>query len=165
MTAPKSFIKTHIVQQKKLQWQIITVNLLFFIYKKVDATSQLTKKTTKIEKFEENLKMYIVNSKIIRYKLTAWGKSFHFILNYKLMRPVSILRLAKEQKRESKSAISWKKNWAKKLSKAIKMNFSENSFLLSIIFWSNGILFNYITSKNHNIWTNLLEPRNFWENS
>ena len=42
--------------------------------------------------------MYIINFKTICYKLNASGKIIHSILNYKLKRPVSNLRLPKEQK-------------------------------------------------------------------
>ena len=38
----------------------------------------------------------------IRYKLTALGNITHSILNYKLMRSISVLRLYKEQKNRQK---------------------------------------------------------------
>ena len=45
------------------------------------------------------LKLYkIINFKNIRYELTALGNFIQSILNYKLMRPVIILRLPKDQK-------------------------------------------------------------------
>ena len=42
----------------------------------------------------------IINFKTIRYKLTASGNIIQPILNYKLMRLVSILPLHKEQKEQ-----------------------------------------------------------------
>ena len=69
----------------------------------------LTKKTTKTEKFENHLKMYIINFKTIRYELTPLGNIIHSILNYKFMRLVSNLGLRKEQK-QAKTANSRKKN-------------------------------------------------------
>ena len=44
--------------------------------------------------------MFVLNFKTIHYKLTAWGNIIHLILNYKPMRPVSNLRLPKEQKQQ-----------------------------------------------------------------
>ena len=58
----------------------------------------LTKRTTKTEKFEKHFKIFIRNFKTIRYKLNASGNIIHLVLNYKPMRPVSNLRLPKEQK-------------------------------------------------------------------
>ena len=58
---------------------------------------KLTKKTTKTEKFKKSLKMYnIINFEIIRYKRTASGNINPWKLNYKFLRPVSILRLPKD---------------------------------------------------------------------
>ena len=58
---------------------------------------KLTKRTTKTEKFEiKELKMFIINFKTIHYELSASGNIIHSIVNYKLMRPVSNLRLPKE---------------------------------------------------------------------
>ena len=64
----------------------------------------LTKRTTKIEKFEKTLKVY--NIKIFRtvcYKLTATSNIILSIFIYKPMRPVSNLRLPKEQKTSKNS--------------------------------------------------------------
>ena len=47
--------------------------------------------------------MYIINFKTIRYNLSASGDIIHSIFNYKLMRPVSNLRLPKEQKKTGKN--------------------------------------------------------------
>ena len=44
--------------------------------------------------------MFIIKFKTIRYKLTASGNIIHSILNYKPVRPVSNLRLPKEQKQQ-----------------------------------------------------------------
>ena len=74
----------------------------------------LTKRKT-IEKFEKNLKTYIINFKTIRYKLTALGNIIPLVPNYKLMRAVSNFRLPKEQK-QAKTA----KNQEKKLSEKFR---------------------------------------------
>ena len=59
-----------------------------------------TKRTTEFEKIEKSFKIVkkenILNFKTIRYYPTALVKIIHSILNYKFMRPVSILRLPKE---------------------------------------------------------------------
>ena len=58
---------------------------------------KLTKKTTKTEKLKKkSLKMYIVNFETIRYKMTALRNINPWILNYKLLRPVSVLRLSND---------------------------------------------------------------------
>ena len=41
----------------------------------------LTKRTTKNEKFEKNFNMLIINFKTIRYKLTASSNIIHSIVN------------------------------------------------------------------------------------
>ena len=53
--------------------------------------------------------MFIINFKIIRYKLAASGNINHSILNYKPMRPVSNLRLPKEQKQQIQEKIEREK--------------------------------------------------------
>ena len=58
----------------------------------------LTKRTTKTKTFEKHFKMLTKNFNTIRYKLNASGNIIHSVLNYKPMRPVSNLRLPKEQK-------------------------------------------------------------------
>ena len=68
----------------------------------------LTKRTTKTKKFENYLKMYIINFKTKGYELTASGNIKNTILNNKRKRLVSIFRLPKEQK-QAKTAISRKK--------------------------------------------------------
>ena len=68
---------------------------------------KLTKKTT-TEKFEKYLKVYIINFKTKGYELTASGNIINSILNYKLKRLVSNLRLPKKQK-QAKTAVSRKK--------------------------------------------------------
>ena len=51
----------------------------------------------KLKKFEKSLILFnIIYFKTIRYKLTASGIVIHLIYNYRLMRPVSILRLPKK---------------------------------------------------------------------
>ena len=68
---------------------------------------QVTKRTTKTEKTAKslkNFKMYnIIISKSTCKQLTALAKIFHLIFNYKLMGPVSFLRLPK-RKKEAKMA-------------------------------------------------------------
>ena len=52
----------------------------------------------KTEKLKNSLKIYIIiNFKAIRCKLSASGSIIQSIFNYKLMRPVSILRLLKNK--------------------------------------------------------------------
>ena len=65
---------------------------------KIDEKLQVKKNNEKKnEKFEKSLQMdSIIAFKIARFKLTASGKLVQSILNYKLMRPVGILRLPKE---------------------------------------------------------------------
>ena len=58
----------------------------------------LTKGTIKTEKY---FKIFIINIKTIRYKLTASCDINHSILNFKPMRPVINLRLPKEQKQQT----------------------------------------------------------------
>ena len=54
--------------------------------------------------------MNIIYFKTIRYKPTALGNTIQSILNLKTMRAVSILRLHREQKIQSKPAKSEKLN-------------------------------------------------------
>ena len=49
--------------------------------------------------------MLIINFKTIRYKLIAPGNIIHSILYYKPMRPVSYLRLPREQKQQIEEKI------------------------------------------------------------
>ena len=63
-------------------------------------SDNLTKRTTKTENSEKYFKLFSINFKTIRYKLTASGNINHSTLNYKPMRPVINLRLPKEQKQE-----------------------------------------------------------------
>ena len=65
---------------------------------------KLTKRTTKTENFEKKLKTYIIIFNTFRYKLSASGNVIYSIFNYKLMRPVSNLRLPKEQKKTEKNS-------------------------------------------------------------
>ena len=70
---------------------------------------------------DEN-KLQFAEKNIIRYKLTASGKVNHSILNYRFMRPVSNLRLPKEQE-QAKTAIS-----RKKLSEKSVEDFKKRTF-------------------------------------
>ena len=64
---------------------------------------KLTKRTTKTGKTEKFLKKYnIINVMTIRYKLTASGNIVHTALDYKLMRPVNILRLQRRKNRQKR---------------------------------------------------------------
>ena len=80
--------------------------MLFFEIQEIEWELPLMKisynltKITQTEKFGKCSKMYIIDLKSIRYKLTALGNIIHSILIYKLMRPVSNLRLPKEQKQQ-----------------------------------------------------------------
>ena len=101
----------------------------------------LTEKTTKTVKFEKYLKMYIVNFKTIPYKLTALGNIIHSIINHKLMRPVSSLRLPKNKNRQ-KTANSRKK-FTEKSVEGIKTEFFTKTFPFLINFlkqWDSSFL-------------------------
>ena len=71
----------------------------------------LTKRTTKTEKLEKYFKMFTINIKTIRCKLTASGSINHSILNYKPMRPVINVCLPKEQKQQIREKIEREKSW------------------------------------------------------
>ena len=122
-------MKTHIVNQTKQQlWHNISRPDFFEIqgiWKDLSITRlsyMLTKRTTKTEKIEKSLKMYNINFKNIYHKLTASGRINHLVVNYKFMRPVSILR----QPREKKAKTTNSKNWATKMSKPLENElFSE----------------------------------------
>ena len=67
----------HIVQQTTHRWQIISVDMFFFGIQEIGCDLSLmkikynlTKRTTKTEKFEKCLKKYIINFKTKDYKLT-----------------------------------------------------------------------------------------------
>ena len=66
------------------------------------------------------MKMCGINLKGNRYKLTASDNIIYSILNYKLKRPVSFLRLPKEQKQQIQE-----KNWLRKVSKALNELFTK----------------------------------------
>ena len=57
---------------------------------------------------EKFFKMFIINFKTIRYKLTASGNIDQSILNYQPMRPVINLRLPKEQEQQIQKKMSEK---------------------------------------------------------
>ena len=86
----------------------------------------MKKRTTKTEKFEKYFKMFIINFKTIRYKLTALGKIIHSILNDKPMRPLSNLRLPKEQKQQIQEKIEQEKSQALK-----NEHFAKNSSIFN----------------------------------
>ena len=65
----------------------------------VDETTKQNMKSLK-----KKLEMYIINFKTIRYKLRASGNIIHSTFNYKPMRPVSNLRLPKEQEKTGKNS-------------------------------------------------------------
>ena len=89
------------------------------------------KEHQKLKKFEKNLKMYIINFKTTGYELTALGNIINSILNYKLKRLVSNLRLPKNKNMQKQQFQEI--NWARKVSKALKINFSLKTFLCSDI--------------------------------
>ena len=71
--------KTHIIQQTKHRWEVISVAMLIFGIQEIGCdlslmkiSYNLTKRTTKTEKFEKCLKNYIINFKTKGYKLTKW---------------------------------------------------------------------------------------------
>ena len=170
MTTQQTFLKTHIVQQIKHQWQIKSLDLLFIVIQEIGSDLSLmkisyilTKRTTKTEKFEKYLKMYTQNFRTIHYKLAASVKIIHSILNCKLVRPVSNLYLPKEQK-QAKTANSGEKIDQEKCGRHLKMNHSLTTSIFSIYFsFAMGFFFFInITSTNPQIWTNTLEPRNSW---
>ena len=103
---------------------------------------RLTKENNKTEKIDKKLKKYIIYFKTIRYKPSALGNIIHSIFKYKLMRPVSNLRLPKEQK--TKTSKFKKKNRARKVSKAYKSELFNKIFLVSNIFlkqqWDSSFL-------------------------
>ena len=103
----------------------------------------LTKRTTKTEKFEKYLKIYVINFKTKVYELTASGNIINSILNYKLKRLVSSLGLPKEQK-QAKTAISRKKIKREKSRWHENTNFSQkNLFMFRKCFNRNGIFLFY----------------------
>ena len=96
------------IGQQNISYDIKPVGMLILIIQRIEwdlsmmkISYKLTKTTTKTEKFEKALKMYnIINSQTIRYKLSASVNIIHSIFNYKLMRPVSTLRLPKENRQK-----------------------------------------------------------------
>ena len=124
------------VQQEKHRPQII-VDMLFFKTQEIGCdlslmkiSYNLTKRTTKTEKFENYLKLYIINFKTKGYELTASGSIIISILNYKLKRLVRILRLHKEQKTGKNSNFK-KKIEREKCRRHYKMIFSLKTSLCS----------------------------------
>ena len=89
---------------------------------------QFDEKKTK-ENIEIYLKMFIINFKNIRFKLTAFGKINHLIVKYKLKRHFNNLRLPKEQKK-AKTANSRKKLSEKMVEGIKKGTFHKKTFLL-----------------------------------
>ena len=103
MATQKTFIKTHILQQTKHRRQIISVDMLIFEAQEVGCdlslmkiSYSLTTRTTKYQKFEKYLKMYIIKFQTKGYELTASGNIIISILNYQLKKLVINLRLPKE---------------------------------------------------------------------
>ena len=77
MTTRKTFYKTHIFRQTKHWLQIKSVDMLFYGIQEIGCDLSLmkikynlTKRTTKTEKFENCLKLYVINFKTNGYKLT-----------------------------------------------------------------------------------------------
>ena len=83
----------------------MSVDMLFFEIQEIGChlslmkiICNLKKRTTKSEKFVKYLK---TNIKTFRYEVTASGNINRSNLCYTLLRPVSSLRLPKEQKRKN----------------------------------------------------------------
>ena len=83
----------------------------------------MTKWTTKTEKFEKILKMYIITLglKAINW-LTGSGSISNLILSYKIKRDLLAIYGYQKNKNRLKQQFQ-EKNWARKVSKALKMNF------------------------------------------
>ena len=102
--------------RQKISYDIISVNTIIFELQgtawdisRVRICYKLTTRITKIEKFKNILKTYnIKNFKTICYKMTAFSNINHFILNYKFLSPVSILRVYKEEKNRQNHQIQEK---------------------------------------------------------
>ena len=84
---------------QKIEWDLSLMKISY----------NFTKRTRKTEKLEKFFKMFIINLKTIRCKLTASGNINHSIANYKPMRPVFNLRLPKEQKQQIQEKIEREK--------------------------------------------------------
>ena len=84
---------------QKIEWDLSLMKISY----------NLTKRTTKTEKLEKFFKMFIINFKTIRCKLTASGNINHSIPNYKPMRPAINLQLPKEQKQQIQEKIEREK--------------------------------------------------------
>ena len=90
--------------KQNISYDIISVDILIFEIQGIGwdlsmmKSYKMTKRTTKTKKIEKSLRMYNIKKIMtIRYKLTASSTIIHSITNYKLMMPVSILRLHKEK--------------------------------------------------------------------
>ena len=127
---------------------------------------KLTKRTTKTVKFEKKLKLYIIKFKNICSNMSTSDNIVHSIFTYKLMRLVSNLQLPIEQKKQAKTSNS-RKNWARKVSKALKSKRFNKLFPVSNNFFNSNeiLLFQQYNFKKSSIWRNTLEQQNFWENS
>ena len=98
-------MKTHALRQRKHQLchniskHVIFQNKWNCMGPLNDESYKLMQRTTETEKIEKSSKILtkcnVINFKSIHFKLTASSKIVHSILNYKLIRPVSILRLHK----------------------------------------------------------------------
>ena len=71
---------------------------------------QFDEKINKTEQLENYSKMFIINFKTIRYKLTASGNINHSKLNYKPMNSLINLRLPKEKKQQIHEKIEREKS-------------------------------------------------------
>ena len=116
-------MNTHIVRQKNFSYDITSIDMLILEKTRnwmgpLNDKNELEvdEKKTKTEKFENFWKLYgIIKITSIRSRLTALGNCVRSILDNKLMRPVSVLRLHKEKRKKAKTANS-KRNWARKVS-------------------------------------------------
>ena len=85
LTTQETFKKTHIVQETKRQWQIKSVDMLFFEIQEIWRDHSMMKISCKVtKKTTEKFWKYIINFKTIRFKLSAWANInqsiFKFIL-------------------------------------------------------------------------------------
>ena len=69
---------------------------------------KLVKRTTKTEKYEKSLILYIPHSRTILYEVKGLGNIKHAVRIHRLIKSVSSLRLPKEQKKRRKQQIQEK---------------------------------------------------------
>ena len=82
---------------------MISLTIYFFRISKIELDLSMMRISYKLKKNNKNWKVWkiikkynIINFKTIRYKMTTSGNINPWILNYKLLRQVSVLRLPKD---------------------------------------------------------------------